>query len=60
MGNCVSSSSLSKFVDICQDYLADYVCVPFNDVPINLFRKFGRTGTIKLLMTWFTRKSLIS
>jgi hypothetical protein len=31
-GNCVSSNKLNDFVDICGPYLADYVCVPFNDV----------------------------
>ena len=31
-GNCVPSSDITKFVDICGNYLADYVCVPFNNV----------------------------
>ena len=31
-GNCVSSNQLANFVDICQPYLSDYVCVPFNSV----------------------------
>lgn len=31
-GNCVPSDQLANFVDVCQPYLADYVCVPFNSV----------------------------
>ena len=31
-GNCVNSNDIKQNVDLCSPYLADYVCVPFNNV----------------------------
>ena len=37
IGNCVKSSDILPFVDLCGPYLSEHVCVPLNDVKFFFF-----------------------